>query len=154
MGIFRAAAGNNRYIFRVKTLMDQKADHFAGCRRVSAWFHDGCVSGSNGIYKWFDGEKERIVPWTHDENHSVWRWLAETAGMELCQRSGNSFFFCVGADMFQHMCDLGEHQSSLAHIALEIAFSQVFSESRMDLCFVFLDGGMEAFQGADTKIEI
>ena len=56
--------------------------------------------------------------------------------------------------MFQHMCDLGEHQSSLAHIALEIAFSQVFSESRMDLCFVFLDGGMEAFQGADTKIEI
>ena len=56
--------------------------------------------------------------------------------------------------MFQHMCDLGEHQSSLAHIALEIAFSQVFSESRMDLCFVCLDGGMEAFQGADTKIEI
>ena len=154
VGIFRAAACNNGYISGIKTLMDQKTDHFAGCRRIGAWFQDGGVSGCNGIDQRFNGEKERIVPWTHNENDAIGRWFAETAGVELCQRSWYGFFFCVRADIFQHMCDLGEHQSGFTHIALEIAFSQVFSESSMDLCFVFSDGGTEAFQGADTEIEI
>ena len=52
------------------------------------------------------------------------------------------------------MCDLGEHQSGFTHIALEIAFSQIFFQCCVDLLLVFLDGGTEAFQGADTKIEI
>ena len=154
MGIFCPSACDYSYIFFLETFQDQQADHFAGGGRVSAGFQNCCISGSNGIYQRLDGKQERIVPWTHNENDTVGGWFAETAGVELCQRSWYGFFFCVRADIFQHMCDLGEHQSGFTHIALEIAFSQVFSESSMDLCFVFSDGGTEAFQGADTEIEI
>ena len=145
MGIFCPSACDYSYIFFLETFQDQQADHFAGGGRVSAGFQNCCISGSNGIYQRLDGKQERIVPWTHNENDTVGGWFAETAGMKLCQRSGNRFFFCISADIFQHMSDLGKHQSGFAHIAFKIAFSQIFFQCRVDLTFVFSDCCFETF---------
>ena len=74
--------------------------------------------------------------------------------MELCQRGWNSLFLCIRADIFQHMRDLGEHQSGLTHIAFEITFSQILFQRSVDLILVFPDGSAETFQGADAKIKV
>ena len=52
------------------------------------------------------------------------------------------------------MCDLRKHETSFAHVALEIAFSKVFFQGCVDLMLVFSDGGTKTFQGTDTKIKI
>ena len=154
MSVFRASTCDSGNIFFIKTFVDQETNHFTCCRWVGTWFQDDCVSGCDGVYQRFDGKKERIVPWTHDKNHTVWRWFTETVGVELCQRSGNGLFLCIGVDIFQHMCDLGEYQAGFAHVALEIAFSKIFFQSSVNLMLVFSDGGTKTFQGADTKIKI
>ena len=59
--------------------------------------------------------------------------------MELGERRRDTFFPGKSMDMFQHIADLTEHQSSLAHVAFKITLAEIFLQSRVDLRLVLDD---------------
>ena len=105
-GIFSASTGDNRDIFRGKTLTDHTVNNGAGIRGVSTWLDYNSIPCGNCIHQRLYGQQKWIVPWTHYQHHTMWRWLAITSGMKLCQRCVNPFLFCKGAHMLQHISDL------------------------------------------------
>ena len=93
------------YIMRIKTFANNRFDHAAGVRGICTWFQYNCISGSDGIYQRISREQERIIPWAHDQNHTVRRWFLIASGGELGDRSPYSLFLCVGWGVADHVAE-------------------------------------------------
>ena len=92
-GIFSTATGDDRDIFRGKTLTDHAVNDGAGIWGISTWFDHSSISCGNCIHQRLYGQQKRIVPWTHYQHHAMWRWLAIAFRMKLCQWCVNPFLF-------------------------------------------------------------
>ena len=104
-GIFGTAACNDRDKFRWKAVFDQLLDDGTGIWRISTWFQNCSISGSDRIDQRLQSEQEGIVPGTHDQYGAVGRRLRKASGVKLCQRGMDSFFTGEGAGMFLHIRD-------------------------------------------------
>ncbi len=64
----------------------------------------------------------------------------------------HSVFRGEAARVADHIAQLAEDKSRLAHKALKIAFSQVAAKRSADLTFVFLNGTVQFFEMLKSKI--
>ena len=103
--IFRTSAVYHSHILGIKTFGDNGFNHPAGVRRVGTWFQYNCISGCNRIDQRINGEQERIIPWTHNQDHTIRRWLLIASGSELGKGSQYCFFFCIGRCMADHVAE-------------------------------------------------
>ena len=103
--IFRTSAVYHSHILGIKTFGDNGFNHPAGVRRVGTWFQYNCISGCNRIDQRINGEQERIIPWAHNQDNTIRRWLLIASGSELGKGSQYCFFFCIGRCMADHVAE-------------------------------------------------
>ena len=140
--IFRTSAVYHSHIPGIKTFGDNGFNHPAGVRRVGTWFQYNCISGCNRIDQRINGEQERIIPWAHNQDNTIRRWLLIASGSELGKGSQYCFFFCIGRCMADHVAEFWEHKSHFTHIGFKVTFSKVTFQCFIDQWFIFLNTGL------------
>ena len=151
-GVFFPASGHNSHIPGVKTFADELFDHRAGGRRIGTGLHNGGIPGGNGVCQGIKRQKERIIPWAHNQGVPIGRGLLIASGHKLGQGRVHPALPGKAAGMADHIMKLRQDQPRLAHEALKTAFPQIFGQGFADLPLVFLNGVIQFFETFNAKI--
>ena len=108
-------------------------------RRVGTWLNNGCVSCGNCVNQRVNRQKEWVIPGTHDQTYAIRRRFSIAFRMKLSEWCVDAFFFCKRACVFQHVADLTQYKSGLAHVGFKGAFPKIFFECFVDICLMASD---------------
>ena len=142
-GIFRTTAQHHRHILRRETLCHQFGNDLPGGRGIGTGLEDHGVSCGDGICQRIESQQKGVVPGGEDEHIAIGRGLHIAVGGKLGQRRPNGLSAGKAVHVFEHIADLGAHQTYFAHIALKGTFAQVSLQRPVDALLVSLHGGVQ-----------
>ena len=144
--VLGAPARDHGHVLGREAVLNDGLDHGGGGGGVGRGLDDGGVAGGDGVGQGLYGEEEGVVPGAHDEDVAVGGGQGVATGGELSQGGSHPMLAGVALHVAEHMGDLGEGKSHLAHEALIGGLAQICLQGGGDLGLPGPDGGIELFQ--------